>query len=47
MCDLFGQNYDLYYDNLKKLIFDRLDQDKDQLETIEQYDALDILENES
>ena len=36
MCDLVGQNHDLYYENLKAVIFNKLDQNKDQMNTIEE-----------
>ncbi len=35
MCDLVGQNHDLYYDNLKSILLTRLDGDKEQLDTLE------------
>ena len=37
ICDIFGQNHDLYYENLKNLIYNKLDQNKEQLDTIEEY----------
>jgi hypothetical protein len=37
MCDIMGQNHDLYYENLKTLVYNKLDQNKEQLDTIEEY----------
>ena len=37
MCDLLGQNDDLYYENLKSIIYNKLEQNKEQTDTIEEY----------
>jgi len=40
MCDLVGQNREMYYDNLKSILFEKLNQNKDQIETIEELGLL-------
>jgi hypothetical protein len=36
MCDLVGQPHDIYYENLKNILFNRLEQNKEQLDTLEE-----------
>jgi hypothetical protein len=37
MCDITSQNRDTYYENIKRVIYDKLNQDQERLETIEEY----------